>query len=287
MGRKSAVPSARTVMTGLAEQDRVTGGELADDVVQLSASDSVGDGGQDRAGVPLRRTRPGMGALGDPAVELFDPEASRLLRRGMVQDLSQRAGQLGCEVLDLSRADPLGQHFQHGVGDVRGFVLVVVFASLAHTGEESVVFLIADFLLPRSPLVMRVARCAVGPAGSARRRVAAVRKGLGPRLTQGTAEAPGAPGTAAHRLFESVAARRAGFLERVGYLFDFVVEALFGHGGRTTCRARGAGHPRRVQGAARSGARAVTAGSYSRRRAVRSALFRTSLTVGQAEFAPA
>jgi hypothetical protein len=29
-------------------------------------------------------------------------------------------------------------------------------------------------------------------------------------------------------------------LERVGDLLDLVVEALFGHGGRTACRARGA-----------------------------------------------
>lgn len=47
-----------------------------------------------------RSTRPGMGALGDPAVELFDPEASCLLRRGMVQNLSRWAGQLGCQVLE-------------------------------------------------------------------------------------------------------------------------------------------------------------------------------------------
>ncbi|MFE1751695.1 hypothetical protein [Streptomyces anandii] len=54
----------------------------------------------------------------------------------------------------------------------------------------------ADFLLPRSLLVMGGDRCAVGA------------------------------------LFESVADRRAGFLERVGHLFDLVVEALSASGAR-------------------------------------------------------
>lgn len=74
---------------------------------------------------------------------------------------------------------------------------------------------------------MGVARCAAGPAGFVRRRVAVVRNALGPGLphglTQGTAEASGALGTAAHGLFESVAARRTGFLEGVGDLFDLIV----------------------------------------------------------------
>lgn len=79
-------------------------------------------------------------------------------------------------------------------------------------------------------------------------------------FTQGTAEAPWAPGTAAHGLFESVAALRAGFLERVGGLFALVVEALFGPGGRNVLPCPRCRPPGRVQGAARSGARAVAAG---------------------------
>lgn len=84
---------------------------------------------------------------------------------------------------------------------------------------------------------MGVAGCAVGPAGSVRRRVAAVRKALGPRHTQG------------------------GFLGRVDHLLGLVVEA---------CSAM-ADVPLAVpavptvlgeyKGAARSGARAVAAGS--------------------------
>src|SRR5690606_12257012 len=146
----------------------------------------------------------------------------------------------------LSLHDPL-PIFEHGLGDVRGFVLILVLASLAYPGEECVV-LHCCLLLYGSLLVMGVVQRAAGPAASVRRRIAALAHSLDPGLplglAQGTAESSGDPGAAAHGVFELVAARRTGFLECLGDLFDLVVEALFGHGGRTACRSRGAGHPR-------------------------------------------
>ncbi|MFJ4513746.1 hypothetical protein [Streptomyces sp. NPDC088816] len=73
----------------------------------------------------------------------------------------------------------------------------------------------------------------------------------------------------------------------MGHLSDLVVEALFGHGGRTTAVPAVPailGEYKVLPGLVPGRA---PARSCCRRRAVRSAIFRTSLTVGPAEFSPA
>lgn len=84
-----------------AEQDGVAGGQLAEDLVQLAAADGFGTCGQDRAGVPLGRAGPGSDPLGDPAIELLDPEVLGLLRLDFGQLLSQGLRELGGEVVGL------------------------------------------------------------------------------------------------------------------------------------------------------------------------------------------
>lgn len=140
---------------------------------------------------PLRRAErvaaPGRrgGAAGRRGAETRAPwagsshgaaEPLRLLRRGTVRNPSQRAGQPGCEVLDLSRADA-SRGLMHGAGASRTalvtsaasswswYSLARVFAgprTCAYMGEESVI-LHRCLLLPRSPLVMGgPVRCRAG-----------------------------------------------------------------------------------------------------------------------------
>jgi hypothetical protein len=75
-----SAPAVREV--GLAEQNGVTGGEPADDLILLAAGDGAGDGGQGGAGIPLGGAEPGTGAIRDLAIELLDPEALGLLPPG-------------------------------------------------------------------------------------------------------------------------------------------------------------------------------------------------------------
>ncbi len=146
-----------------------------------------------------------------------------------------------------------------------------LYSPRSRTRARNPSYFVADFLLPCSPLVMGIARgAAVGPTGSVRRRVAAVRKALGPRLphglTQGTSEAPGA---------ERVGCLLISSSRRCPAVADVRLAV-------PRCRPSSAS-----TGCCPLRCPAVTAGSYSRRRAARSAILRTSLTVRPAEFAPA
>jgi hypothetical protein len=93
----------------LAEQGRVAGRQLADDLVQFSAGDGIGQGRQHRARVPHGGAGAGTGALGDASAELLNSESLRLPLSVARQRRTKRLGQLCGDVCRLTRRDPLGQ----------------------------------------------------------------------------------------------------------------------------------------------------------------------------------